>query len=329
MKIAYLFFLTLMSLHGLTQVPQKVVVEHFTNSVCGVCAARNPGFYKNLRNQKDVLHVTFHPSSPYSSCKFNQFNKVENDDRTNYYGIYGATPRFVIQGSVVQSGTDINSNALFTNYISMTSPASIKINQVKYGMDSIKSTIVIKTMDNHSLGNLKLMVALVEDTVFYKSPNGENEHYDVFRKALTSVLGNAFTLPKMKGDSIVLNFSSNSNSAWNFNRIYTLVILQEETTKKMIQVEASSPEITTSTLGVNPIQKLSALIFPNPVNEKLEVQLNSSINTKLSIYNLIGKQLFTSQFVNQTVIDFEKYENGSYFIILENESGRMKYKFIK
>lgn len=328
MKIAYFFFLTLMSLHGLTQVPQKVVVEHFTNSVCGVCASRNPGFYTNLRNQKDVLHITFHPSSPYSSCKFNQFNKVENDDRTNYYGIYGGTPRFVIQGSVVQSGTDINSNSLFANFISMTSSASIKINQVKFGTDSIKSTIIIKTTDNHSLSNLKLMVALVEDTVFYKSPNGENEHYDVFRKALTSVLGNGFTLPKLKGDSIVLNFSSKSNSAWNFNRIYTMVMLQEETTRKMIQVEASSPKINTSTLGVsNP--KLSPHIFPNPVNEKLEVQLNSGINTKLSIYNVIGKQLFTSQFVNQTVIDFDKYEHGSYILIFENESGSIKYKLIK
>ena len=33
------------------QVPKKVIVEHFTNTLCSVCASRNPGFYSNLNNQ--------------------------------------------------------------------------------------------------------------------------------------------------------------------------------------------------------------------------------------------------------------------------------------
>jgi len=79
------------------QVQKNVVVEHFTNTRCGICASRNPGFFTNLNNNPDVIHLAIHPSSPYSSCVFNQHNSVDNDDRTNYYGIYGGTPRLVVQ----------------------------------------------------------------------------------------------------------------------------------------------------------------------------------------------------------------------------------------
>jgi hypothetical protein len=30
------------------QVTKKIIVEHFTNTKCSVCASRNPGFHTNL-----------------------------------------------------------------------------------------------------------------------------------------------------------------------------------------------------------------------------------------------------------------------------------------
>ncbi len=47
--------------------------------------------------QSDVVHVSYHPISLYSNCQFNQLNPQENDDRTKYYGVFGSTPRLVIQ----------------------------------------------------------------------------------------------------------------------------------------------------------------------------------------------------------------------------------------
>ena len=80
-----------------------MLVEHFTNTYCSVCASKNHGFYANLWRYPQVWHVAYHPSSPYAACPLSMANVPENDARTNYYGVYGGTPRLVIQGAVVTS----------------------------------------------------------------------------------------------------------------------------------------------------------------------------------------------------------------------------------
>ena len=100
--IAILFFCQL----AFSQVPKKAVVEHFTNTNCSVCASRNPGFYTNLNMQTGVLNLAVHPSSPYPNCLLYQQNATANDARTNYYGIYGSTPRLVINGNVISSAAN-------------------------------------------------------------------------------------------------------------------------------------------------------------------------------------------------------------------------------
>ena len=149
-KTVLLFTLIFLSQLSYSQVPKKVVVEHFTNTKCSVCASRNPGFYTNYYAQTGVIHLAVHPSSPYSACVLSQHNAAENDARTNYYGIYGSTPRLVIQGVVISSGANYSSASIFTPYLGQQSPASIKIVQSKYGNDSIRSRIVIKTEATHS-----------------------------------------------------------------------------------------------------------------------------------------------------------------------------------
>lgn len=211
MKKAIVTICLSLQLIGLTtkgQVAKKVITEHFTNTVCSICASKNPGFYTNLNSQSGVIHLAIHPSSPYSSCILNQHNVTENDARTNYYGVYGSTPRIVIQGSVIPSSANYSSASLFSPFLSQNSPASIKIKQYKYGNDSIRSRIVIKTEALHSLGSLKLFVALAEDTIFYSSPNGETKHYDVFRKSLTGTSGVTVTLPSTVGDSVIFTMAS-------------------------------------------------------------------------------------------------------------------------
>ena len=168
-----------------SQVLKKAVVEHFTNTNCSVCASRNPGFYTNLTTQTNVLHLAIHPSSPYPNCLLYQQNTTANDARTNYYGVYGSTPRLVINGTVISASANYSSSAIFTPYLGLTSPASIRIVQEKFNADSIRLTITIKTEAANTLGALLLFVALAEDTVFYTGGNGEPLHFDVFRKSLT------------------------------------------------------------------------------------------------------------------------------------------------
>ena len=78
-------------------------------------------------------------------------------------------------------------------------------------------------------------MVLAEDTLFYASPNGETKYFDVFRKSLTSPSGVNITLPATVGDSAVYTMSAPYNAAWNFARIITIAILQDATTKSVVQ----------------------------------------------------------------------------------------------
>ena len=222
------------------QVPRKIIVEHFTNSKCSICASRNPGFFTNLNNQTNTLHLSIYPSAPYSSCHLYQQNPVDGNARTNYYGVYGSTPRLVVNGNVIPNIQDYSAASMFAPYQGLTSPVSIHIEQQKFGSDSIHATVVIKAEADNTLGSMLLFAALAEDTVFYAGTNGESRHYNVFRKALSAVTGSAINVPTAAGDSVTATFSSAANSSWNFNRIYTLALLQEASSKNVIQAEVAA-----------------------------------------------------------------------------------------
>lgn len=308
------------------QVPRKVLVEHFTNSVCSVCASLNPGFYTNLNKQTGVIHIAIHPSSPYSSCLFNKHNVAENDARTNYYGVYGSTPRLAIQGVVIPSNANYSSASLFTPYLGQTSPASIKIYQYKFGKDSIRSKIVIKTAASHSLTNLKLIVFLAEDTVFYNSPNGETKHYDVFRKTLTGTSGVSITLPANIDDSVVYIQSSPSNSAWNFSRIYTLAVLQDGSSKAIIQSESVPAKTNDPVTGINTESALGMDMNVLIENGIISIKQYSGIkNPDFSLFDLSGKKLFNKTLqADQEQINISHLAPGVYLYVIKSTDTTIK-----
>jgi hypothetical protein len=316
---------------GNAQVPKKIVVEHFTNTNCSTCASRNPGFYTNLNSQESVLHLAIHPSSPYSNCLLYQQNATANDARTNYYGVYGATPRFIINGEVLSGGLSPSNSSIFAPFQSLTSPASIRIVQEKFAQDSIRATIIIKTVASHSLPGLSLFTALAEDTVFYTGGNGEQMHFDVFRKSLSTVTGTPLTLPAQVGDSLVFNYSSVANSTWDFSRIYTLAILQETDAKSVVQSEAANPVSNILVTGINTMNAdFGVNLFPNPTDALVRVELNQLSNAKLSVYSSDGKlvlQKFTSQ--SETFLDLSNLPAASYVLTIDSEKGRCSKRLIK
>ncbi len=308
--------LFLFVLSSFAQVNQKIMVEHFTNSKCSNCANRNPGLYNNLSNFPDILHLAVYPSSPYIGCLIYQQNDTANDARTNYYGVYGSTPRLVINGNVISPSADYSSSTIFSPYQSLTSPASIRIVQEKFGTDSIRATVIIKTEAINSLGGLSLFVALAEDTVFYTGSNGEPLHYNVFRKSLTSPTGNPLTLPATVGDSLVFTFSSSTKGIWDFTRIYTLAILQQTASKGHVQAEAAlaSEGITGVNPEFSPIGE--AAIFPNPGNTFLTILLKKEVeNASVKVSNILGEVIKTeSHSGKEFFIETRDLKAGIYFI---------------
>ncbi|MCE3258586.1 MAG: Secretion system C-terminal sorting domain, partial [Bacteroidetes bacterium] len=313
MKKIVFTFLLFIAMTGFAQVPKKVVAEHFTNTLCSICAARNPGFYTNLANHPSILHLAVHPSSPYAGCTLSQHNVAENNSRTNYYSIFGGTPRIVIQGSVIPSSANYSDPSLFSPFTGQVSPASIKIKQVKYGNDSIRSRVVVKTEANHSLGNLRLFISLAEDTVFFNAPNGENQHHDVFRKSLGGAQGMSVTLPSVIGDSIVVSMSSTVHATWNFSRIFTMAILQEEGNKAMVQAEALYANGNPILTGVKEMNSEGQLIvYPNPTRGKINICLPSYQEGDYKISDVQGSVVKEGRLQPSESIDISSLAKGIY-----------------
>lgn len=314
MKKYFLLFFLSSGMLAFAQVPKKIVVEHFTNTLCSICANKNPGFYANYAGQTNTIHLAYHPSSPYSACIFSQHNVAENNARTNYYGIFGGTPRLVIQGDVIPTNVNYSLPSLFSAYTGQTSPASIRIEQTKFNNDSLQANIIIKTVDNHTLGNLVLYVALAEDTIFYNAPNGENQHYDVFRKSLSGSAGISLNLPATIGDSLVYSFSSNNQPAWNFNRIFTLAILQEESSKDVVQSEAAPANQSGMATTLSNTYYLGDGLSVNTYEDGLiATQKDFLPNRILSLFDLSGKQVFSKTLTNSIEkISFNYLPKGIY-----------------
>ncbi len=305
---------------------KTILVEHFTNTLCSVCASRNPGFYDNLRTQQDVLHIAYHPSSPYSGCVLNQHNKTENDARTNYYSVYGGTPRIVLNGSVQSASLNYASANIFNSFKNIAADVSVNVSQTIEG-NLIKSHISIIRLTNTPYNNLKLHVLYVEDTIFYNAPNGEYTHFDVFRKSANGIQGTDIVLPTNLGDSNIIFTETAINTAWNKNRIYTLAFVQNTSDKNILNVAKSNTNKTSST-GFKTLEELGIKVYPNPANDYVNIDLLNNEKTKVTIINTLGGVVFNKEIVASEKIDLTIYNKGIYFLNLENSNGKIVKKII-
>ncbi|MGK0363827.1 MAG: hypothetical protein ACI85O_000880 [Saprospiraceae bacterium] len=324
-------YLTIFFLSALTtlsaQVEKKVVVEHFTNTKCSVCANRNPDFFANLDNHPDVLHIAIHPSAPYSDCFLNNNNPEENDARTNYYGIYGSTPKLVIQGENIAVNADYGDAEIFAPYLGETSPLSIDIFQLDDFETGLSGDITIRVEAENDLGELDLFVALVEDTVFYDAPNGEDMHFNVFRKRLIADF-ETFSFPNNSvGESLYFPMGALDIEEWDKDRLTIIAILQRTDTKEVIQAAQTVGFVMAGTNDLPKLQNVN--ISPNPVQTQLNITLESNTETEVRLIDITGRILSSASFQNETQINTSELAKGIYFIELKNEEGRLTQKVVK
>jgi hypothetical protein len=300
------------------QVALRPIAEHFTNTKCSICASKNPALYANLAANPSVLHLSIHPSSPYPTCILNQQNKADNDARTNFYGIYGSTPKLLLNGSL-HPGSNFGSPSLFEPLLNQTTPFDIGIAQQKSANGNYETRVVVKAVAQHSLQQALLFVGLAEDTVFVNGGNGEPTHPNVLRRALTVPGGMTIDLPTSPGDSTVFEFSGTADMVWDFDRIYSIAILQTTTDKAVLQsgrtdTSSSSDPVSADDEAMHlPIFRL----FPNPAHDRLTIENSGTTPFDLAIYSNDGKLVLQrKQNDAQAMISVASLRNGFYFVTL-------------
>ncbi len=252
------------------QVAKKVIVEHFTNTRCSICASRNPGFFQNLDAFPEVIHLQIHPSSPYSSCLLSMHNRLENDARTDYYSIYGATPRIVIQGQTVSPSTNYGDPGLLTQQLNQTTPFSLLVKEIRRGLDSVQIIVTIKALSAHSEISGSLYVAYAESPVNYAAPNGESVHRNVFRKAFSPSEGANVQLPA-SGDSLIWTSTIATDPVWDLEKMHAVAILQTEF-KLVLQAEMTTEIEEAPATSLDRSFTPTFTLFPNPASDHLRVE---------------------------------------------------------
>ena len=308
-------------------VPQTVLVEHFTNTRCSICFGRNPGFYANLHQQPAAtLHLAYHPSSPYRLCLFSQQNPTENDARTNYYGIYGSTPRLVLNGSVIPAAQNYAAPALFVPFQGLTSPLSVQVTLAPQGTDSLVATVQVQTVAAPPLTGLTLYVALAEDTVFYAAPNGETTHYDVFRKSFTGPAPQTITPPAV-GNTLTVRRVVAARAGWARPRLYAVAIVQQPG-GALVQAGASLRLGTALGLPAAAAEAATPTVYPNPVRETL--QFTAASGARWNVVNTLGQVVARgvagSASSSLTALDVRGLTAGTYALRV---NGRRAARFSK
>ena len=322
-KIFLLFSLITVSL-TFAQVPKMSIVEHFTNTRCAVCGYKNPPLYEVLDQYPDVIHIAYHPSSPYSACIFSQHNPEENDERTQFYGIYGSTPKVILNGASLPNQSPLVLPEDLDEAMDMMSDYDVQILQTEAGENQINVKVILKKIADNNLENISLYIAIAENEINYNAPNGETVHHQVFRLKLGEESINSIEV----GETLEYNFSYSFHSDWQSDEMFAYAIVQDES-KNVLQAGKSALVGDLTAIDDQLISSGLLNFSPNPTQNILQISNSSDVKFQnIRIFSIHGQLLFSQEFNNTINVGY--LESGIYFLQLQSEEGkRYSFKMMK
>lgn len=150
----------------------------------------------------------------------------------------------------------------------------------------------------------------------------------------TAENGNSETL-QLSGLPATETFVSHTNNALKKNSVnvnsnsFTITVPALSTTAVLLKTGTSL-----SVNKVNTLADVGVMIYPNPVNDKLQIKFDSAITepTEIAVYNVAGQKLkaFTVNNDQQQVhiLDVSGFSTGSYFLLVKNDNFKKSIPFI-
>lgn len=84
------------------------------------------------------------------------------------------------------------------------------------------------------------------------------------------------------------------------------------------------------TAGTEDFQNLEFRLFPNPANNQITIELSdASSNYQVAIYDVLGKQVYTSEIQKVGNIDVSALASGTYLVKLNSENKTNVVRFVK
>jgi hypothetical protein len=327
-KLTLLFILLFAAaaVQAQTSAKKYVLIEHFTNSNCSTCGAKNPAFFNLIDDYpNDIHHISFHPAIPYATCAFYQSNPTENAARTTFYGVFG-TPSIAINGELQPITNPILTANTLQNYLGQTSPLWLQVSE------SGPANARVATVKAHSLGaisgNYKIYVAVVEKKVNYQGNNSETMHHNVFRDMLTSINGDDFT-PAAAGQFVELTYNYAVAGGWNADEIYVAAWVQNTANKEVLNSGTRFDSLLT---GTNEVALQTVKIQPNPVSDFALAQIGDDRAQQVEIFAADGQRVslsFENEELGTVSVPTTTLAAGIYFVKITGEKGVYTAKMVK
>ncbi|TSA50935.1 MAG: T9SS C-terminal target domain-containing protein [Sphingobacteriales bacterium] len=309
--------------HVFGQVTKTPLLEEFTSSTCGPCAANNPTFdaMLMLNGTTDAfVCVKYQMNWPGSG---DVYYNSDGSIRRNLYAVTGI-PELAVEGTVwsTQPAGFLSSD--------LTSENSIPSNMVidaQFILSGSTLTVFGNFLPQQDIsGSIRRYIAIVERHTYNNaSSNGETEFSYVEQKMLPNGAGtiiNGLVSGAVIPYTQTIDLSTISNIE-DINNLMYAVWVQNSSTKEVLQSTwATFPtgiqEPTTTASGI-------VNLFPNPSSSQtiLNYQLQDNSTVSLKIINAVGQVVEEENIgktgfgLHQQIIDIQNFAYGIYFIDLQ------------
>ncbi|MFN4233949.1 MAG: T9SS type A sorting domain-containing protein [Bacteroidia bacterium] len=192
------------------------------------------------------------------------------------------------------------------------------------------------TVTNLSGGCILLPIELLS---FNYTKEGNN--VNIQWKTATETNNDFFTLEK-SSDGINYEFFQNIKGAGNSNmpieyKTKDTNPFEGVTYYRLKQTDYDGNFEYVGTIAVKTNKAVENIaVIPNPVLNNAEINFNSNLNgvSRIQIIDITGKQVYTESIntnegPNRFVLNTENYNKGLYFLVISNEFGTEKLKFVK
>jgi|GEM_PF-7067648 len=245
MKFKSFLFLILFSSLLFGQYQRIVLLEEATNTACPDCAVLTPQVQNfAARHFGTEVMIEYHAWWPSASDPMYVANTAGNEARISYYGFY-YVPIYALDGRTIGEPVSTDEINYYMNKRSQE-PAPVWIH-VEHTIANNKFIArgYVKCGKTLESSTMRLRIAIIEREIKL-SGSGENIFTNVFRKFLPDAAGTPITITV--NDSIPFELSTSLQSEWNPEELAAVAMVQDNSTKEILQANVSIPTFRIKTL---------------------------------------------------------------------------------
>ncbi|MEL6131818.1 MAG: Omp28-related outer membrane protein [Bacteroidota bacterium] len=307
--------------------PSLILLEHFTQHNCEICATQNPVFEQVIStNESEVAVIAYHTFWPSpNNDPMHLANPQPQLDQIDYYDIV-AVPRAFANGQLLQGGD-------FEGAPNGLTPTDIqRANRQKglYQLLLTKNTVgntlevALDVTPLYILSGIEpyVKVALIEDILTFSSPpgdNGERIFNHVFRTFLNGSRGESIGSVG-QNQTITRRYNIPLSPEWNGGQLQVVAWVQDDRDQR-IWAAAKTQTITSNDPRVDTAERFFY------AEGRVRIGNLRTGWAKLELRDMTGKTLWQQMVGSSEQIQLPRFPAGWYVMTLEG-NGRPNYQKI-